>query len=154
MAQSRYEIALKIAKEVGNTRSEAICLGNLGALLSKKGELDRGSRMLTRAIQTQDKLQPSSAGAFRGSLALIRAKQGDIEEARGLLDKGEQQLRGVNQEELGLLLCSRGEVECIAGEMMQAEHALNEAEEICAQLKVRPESQLAQATNQLRQSLG
>ena len=151
-AKQRYELALQIAAEVGNVRSEAICQGNLGGLLSTMGELDRGARLLTRAIETQDHIHPGSAGSFRGALALIRAKQGDIEEARGLLEVGEQQLRGVDQEELGLLLCSRGEVEFLAGEMVRVEQALKEAEEICVQLNVRPESQLGQATEQLRRT--
>ena len=152
MAQSRYEKAMEIASEVGNSRSEAICTGNLGALLLKKGELDKGARLLTRAIETQDHLHPVSAGSFRGVLAMIRAKQGDIDEARGLLDHGEKQVRGASQEELGLLLCSRGEVEHIAGETMRVEQALKEAEAICVLLKVRPESQLGQATEQLRRT--
>ena len=152
MAYSHYEMAMKIATEVGNVRSEAICCGNMGALVFKQGDLDQGARMLIRAIQTQDHIHPSSAGAFRSVLAMIRAKQGDIEEARRLLDKGEQQIRGVDQEELGLLLCSRGEVETIAGERTRVEEALKEAEEICALLNLRPESQLAQAIEQLRSS--
>ena len=67
-------------------------------------------------------------------------------------DKGEQQVRGAHKEELGLLLCSRGEVEHIAGETMCVKRALAEAEEICALLNARPESQLGQATEQLRRT--
>jgi ATP/maltotriose-dependent transcriptional regulator MalT len=89
-----------------------------------------------------DETWPAAAGAFRGSLALLRARQGAFDEARTLLTRGEQQLRGVYALELGKLLCKRGEVERLAGDLDAARAALDEAASIAARVEAGPDSNL------------
>ena len=144
-AREHYEAALAIHREVGNRRSEGIVLGNLGDLLLAQGETEAAETRLTEAVAVGDETWPVAAGAFRGSLALIRARQGAVDEARALLTRGEQQLRSLHALELGKLLCKRGEVERLAGDLDAARAALDEAASIAARIEAGPDSELGRA---------
>jgi hypothetical protein len=104
-------------------------------------------------VAVGDETWPAAAGAFRGSLALLRARQGAIDEARALLTRGEQQLRGVHALELGKLLCKRGEVERLAGDLDAARAARDEAASIAARIEAGPDSELGRALAALRDAL-
>jgi predicted ATPase len=137
-ALEHYQQSLAIACEVGNRRAEAMTLGNLGDLLFSQGDLPSAETHLLPAITIGDKAMPLAAGAFRGSLALIRAQQGAFDEARTLLEKGEPQLRGVHLLELGKFLRKKAQVEHLAGDPAAAAAALAEAESIDVELNAAP----------------
>ena len=76
-----------------------------------------------------------------------------FDEARALLTRGEQQLRGVHALELGKLLCKRGEVERLAGDLDAARAARDEAASIAAETKAGPDSELGRAVAALNDAL-
>ncbi len=144
-ALSHYNKALAVAREVGNTRSEGVTLGNLGDFLFSQGDLPGSDSHLRDAIKICDESYPIAAGAFRGSLALLCAQQGQIEEATILLAEGEPQIRGVYKMELAKFLCKKAQVAHLANDPDQAAVALEEAKDIAKELAVLPESQLGKA---------
>jgi tetratricopeptide (TPR) repeat protein len=152
-ATAHLEQALTIHRHVGNRRGEGVTLGNLADLLQRRGDLDGATKRLEQAIAICDSSFPAAAGSGRGRLAVIRAKAGDLELARALLNRGEEQLRNVHALETGKLLCRRGEVEYMAGALAHAMEALTEAESIAGQLEVGEESSLGQAISDLRDRL-
>ena len=152
-AYACYEQALAIHEEVGERRLEGVFSGNLGDLLYATGDLAAAERHLRRAITICDEVWPAVAGAFRGSLAVIRAERGELAGARALFSQGESQLRGVHSLELAKLLCKRAPVERRAGDRAAARRALAEAESIAAQLDARPESELGRAIAEVRVDL-
>ena len=94
-----------------------------------------------------------AGGAFRGSLALIRAQQGAFDEARALLHKGEPQVRGVWKLELGKLLCKKARVEHLADDPAAAASALAEAESIATELDASPDSEFGKLLAEARTAL-
>ena len=71
-------------------------------------------------------------------------------EARALLARAEEQLRGSWVAPLGVLLCQRGTVEHRAGNPEVARVALAEAEQIEVDLGCGPASELAMAVRELQ----
>jgi tetratricopeptide (TPR) repeat protein len=145
-----YDMALKMARSVGDRRMEGLSLGNLGRLLFTQGDLPSAEAHLRDAILISDEIWPTAAGAFRGSLALLRAQQGAWEEARSLLAQGESQVRGVYAIELGKLLSKKARVEHLAGDSAAAATALAEAESIAVKLGAGPDADLSQALAEAR----
>ncbi len=144
-----HEASLAVAREVGNPHGEGLQLGNLGDLLLGEGDLDGAEPRLEEAIGICDSAWPAAAGAFRGSLALIRAERGQLDEARALLAQGEEQTRGIYAFELAKLLCKRAQIEQEAGEFERAQAARSEAEALAVELVVGPESELARLLSKL-----
>ncbi|HCP48183.1 MAG TPA: hypothetical protein DIU15_19245, partial [Deltaproteobacteria bacterium] len=153
-ALEHYHQALAIARERGDRRSECVNVGNLGDLFLSQGDQLSAEAYLQDAIAVGDETWPVAAGAFRGSLALIRAQNEAFEEARILLAQGERQLRGVYKLELGKLLCKKAQVEHLAGEPTGAATALAEAQAIASELNVTPESELGQTLATARSVVG
>jgi predicted ATPase/serine/threonine protein kinase len=151
-ALASYEQALGIAREVSNRRLEGVVLGNLGDLLYVTSE-PSAERHLRQAIEISDDILPGAAGAFRGTLALIRAENGALDEARILLGIADSQLRGVYAVELAKLLCRRARVEQLAGAAATAATALAEAETIAVEVKAGPKSDLGQELSKARSVL-
>jgi predicted ATPase/Tfp pilus assembly protein PilF len=152
-AQAHYEAAITIAREVGDRRNEGVWLGNLGDLLLDQGDWELAAQRFEEAVRIGDETWPVIAGAFRGSLALIKARAGELDQARALLTRGEEQLRGVYALELGKLLCKRGQVEHGAGYLAAAHAALTEAETIATELGLTPDSELDKLVADLRRLL-
>ena len=152
-ALQHYHQALAVAREVGNRRSEGVTLGNLGDFLFEQGDLHTSEAHLRDAIALSDESYPLAAGAFRGSLALVRAMEGDLDEARWLLSQGEPQVRGVHRMELGKFLCKKAQVGVLANEAELAVKALSEADAIAVAMKVKPDSDLGQALIAARKAL-
>jgi len=153
-ALDHFHQALVVAREVGNGRSEGAALGNLGDLLLSQGDLLGAESHLQDAIAISDQAFLIGAGAFRGSLALIRAQQGDFDEARSLLAEGEAQLRNVHKPELGKLLCKKARVEHLAGDLDAAAAALKVAEALSVELSLSSDSELGQALAEARAEAG
>jgi tetratricopeptide (TPR) repeat protein len=138
---------------MGDRRIEGFDLGNLGDLLYETGDFSAAKQHLQQAIEIGDETLPVAAAAFRGTLALISAESGALDEARTLLERGDSQLRGVHAPELAKLLCQRAQVEQLAGDNTAASAALSEAEAIVEELKLTPESSLAQQVSEARATL-
>jgi len=149
-ALEHYQQALAIAREMGDRRSEGVTLGNLGDLLFFQGDRLAAETHLLLAIEIGDETVPAAAGAYRGSLALIRAQQGAFDEARTLISQGEPQVRGVYRMELGKLLCKKAKIEHLAGDPAAAALALAEAQVIAEELGADPESELGAALTEAR----
>ncbi len=152
-AVSHFEQALAIHREVGDRRTEGVVLGNLGSLLYRRGDLATAEQQICRAITICDAVYPMASGSCRGQLALIRGRQGRLDEARALLTKGESQLRGVHAFELAVLLCNRALVEHGAGGLGAATGALHEAETIATTLDAATDSELGRSISEARSTL-
>ena len=143
-AEQLYRDTIRLDDSRGSTVIGHMAMGNLGDLLLNQGKLAESTEQLTEAIALLDSKRSVMAGPFRGSLAWARAQLGEFEEARALLGRGEEQLRGLWAVELGRLLCRRAQVEYAAACISEAEVALTEAREIAAQLGGSEDSDLGQ----------
>ena len=152
-AWTNFEKSLAISREVGNRRGEGATLGNLGDLMVRRGETLRAERYLRDAVAICDENFSMAAGAFRGSLALICAQQGQVQEALAMLEVGEGQLRGAREVEFGKFLCKKTRVECLGADVEAAARSLQEAEAIWERLGGSPNSDLSMAIGETRQWL-
>ena len=152
-AVEHYTLALNIAREIGNKTSEGIDLGNLGNLYLKQQQTDDAEQALREAIRVCETTVTFAAGAFRGSLALLLANQGQLDEARDLLATGESQVEAVPIEHTKFL-CKKGQVLHIAGEADRAAKVLAQAKTIAGELNAGPESEVGQALEALAAVLG
>jgi len=146
--------SLSINRELGNRRVEGVTLGNLGDVLFAQGDLAAAEAHLQQAITIGDEVVSPAAAAFRASLALIRAHQGDFEAARALLAAAEPQLRGLYALEFGKLLCKKARIEHLAGAPDAALAALSGAESVLAELGAPPDSELGIPIARTREFLG
>jgi tetratricopeptide (TPR) repeat protein len=152
-ALTHYERAIAIAREVGDRRTEGINCGSLGVILHQNDDMLGADQHLQQAIEICDEALPPAAGDFRGTLALIRAESGALDEARTLFEKGDSQLRGVDAFELAKLLCVRAQVEQLAGDTGAASAALAEAETIAEEIRAGADSDLSQELTKARTAL-
>jgi tetratricopeptide (TPR) repeat protein len=152
-SQHSLEEALRLVRELGFRRFEGLIMGNLAELMELQGKLVEAEHLIEEAIEISEQIYPAVAGAFRGNLAVFRARRGEFKDARQLLEDGDALLRGVHELELGKLLCRRGEVECLTGDTEAARTALTEAEDIVAHMKVGPGSELYTMAHALRAKL-
>ena len=151
-AKAHYQKALKVAREIGNRRSEGVNLGNLGDFLFMQNNLEAAESCLRDAVAICDTSYPIAAGAFRGTLALLVAKAGNLQEAHRILELAEPQLRGVYRWEFAKFLCKKAQVLHLASDDEGAHTALEEADSLTEELDVLVESELGtllQATRQI-----
>jgi ATP/maltotriose-dependent transcriptional regulator MalT len=137
-------MALTTAREVGHVRLEAIVLCNLGILLTGEGRLVEAAQHLDQAVKGAISSSDRRAeGQARGYLALVLAKQGLIEEAREMADRGESLLvASADVLSRALLLCGRAEIELIASNPAAAERAMQGARRIADEIDCGPDSEL------------
>ena len=148
-----YRLAIENHREIGNKRGDAILHGNLGDALFRLGRIDEAQQAFEDAIATCDEIDfPPAAGAFRGSLALLVAKQGQFEQAHTLLAAGELQVEAYPDEH-GKFLCKRARIEHLAGNPSAAAAAVDTAESIARAIKQAPDSELCRAIAELREIL-
>jgi len=143
-----FQQALVIHREVGNKRTEGGDLGNLGDALLRQGRLEDAAHHLEAAISIGEETWPLAAGAFRASLALVHAQQGNIEAALSLLSAGERTLVDYPLE-FGKFLCKKAHVCLLAGEREQADAALQQAQDIAKELNAKPDSELGTSIQEL-----
>ncbi len=147
------EQGLQIMRRIGSRSSVGIALGNIADFLILQGDWQGAESRLAESIDILDSTYPIAAGAFRGSLALVRAHQGDFVEARALLDWGEEVLRDGYAFEFGKILCRRGTVETLAGDLEAAQAALAKAKAIAIEIKASEDSELGVEMAELRKKL-
>ena len=152
-AMETCRTALQIHRSLGNPVQECIAMGNLGDIHVDRDEFEEANLLLRDAIRIGDEVLPAAAGAFRGSLGLVLAIQGNFEEARSMLLRGETALRDGNTLELGKLLCKRARVEVLAGEQKEAKASVEEAQFLAERLEVGPEGNLVKAIEQVNKAI-
>jgi len=136
------EMSIVIFREVGHRRGEGLALGKLGALHLSQDAFELAESSLTEAIAITEEIWLGASGAFRGALALLQARKGQIQEAQALLLQGEPQVRGFDQHEAGKFLCAKAEVFYLAGNPDIAQASLEEAEAIATETKASENSHL------------
>lgn len=95
-AARRYEDALVIAKDVGDRKGAAIITGNLGVCWHVQGDLERADALNTSAREQLGELSiPRAEAYFLGYGAFLAAEQGDLAEARTLVDASMEGLQSV-----------------------------------------------------------
>jgi tetratricopeptide (TPR) repeat protein len=152
LAIERYIQAIEVAKECEDQSLEAHNLWNLGRVYSAQGHpewIDEAAAAFRRAISMCDQGGTVAAGVFRGSLALLVAEQGQLDEAFELLKAGEVQVE-VDAESRATLLSHKGRVQVVAGQIAAARRTLQQADEIAAALSVGADSEATMAVEQLR----
>ena len=135
--------SLRISRELGNRLTEAICLGNMGNIFEQQGDLDAAESHVRQSIAITDGEWGVPTGAFRASLAVIRAKKGELDEARALFESAESLLKGAHMPGYLEVLCKKAQIEHEAGHHNEATRALAEAESILSDLGLGPNSQMA-----------
>jgi tetratricopeptide (TPR) repeat protein/serine/threonine protein kinase len=143
-----YTLALDIFRAIGNKRLEGIFLGNLGDMLSQQNRLEEAEDAFRKSISITDETFPPAAGAFRGSLALLLAQQGQFDEAQALLKIGEPQV-ATHPSELAKFLCKKGQVQRLADEPEAAQNSLDQAKAIATEHNFGDDGEVAQAINDL-----
>jgi tetratricopeptide (TPR) repeat protein len=145
--------ALVLFREASNRVGEAIIHGNIGELMFEAGDLKASEDHIQQAMAIGAESDFSQSGVFLGSLAMIRAHEGAFDEARTLLDTGEEQLHGTSALEFSRLLCKRARVEILAGEMGAATDALDKAQVVGSDIGRGPSSKLTEDIAEIRQLL-
>jgi tetratricopeptide (TPR) repeat protein len=147
------EAALTVFRQMGDTRGAAMTKGNLGDLYYEMGDRERARSHFLAVLPILDLSIPFAAGAFRGSLALIYADEGDFDTAYTYLDSGEDQVQKTHAGEFGKIRCRRGMVDLLAGDPDSARSRLAEATQIITDVGAGPDSELAQSVAELRARL-
>ncbi|HEY2560539.1 MAG TPA: tetratricopeptide repeat protein [Caldimonas sp.] len=143
-ARAQFDLALNTAREVGHVRLAYIVLCNLGILLTAEGHLAEAAQHLYEAVQGAIASSDRRAeGQIRGYLALVLAKQGLMQDARDMADRGESLLvASADPLSHALLLCDRAEIELLASEPAAAEAAMQRARRIADEIDCGPDSEL------------
>ena len=106
--------------------------------------LEASKRHLLQAIEICDESTPFAGGSFRGSLALLYARQGNIEEVKIVLEVGEP-LVAVYASEYGKFLCKKTKVYHLTKQTKEAEKALDHAQTIAIEINAAEDSELGKA---------
>ena len=152
-ALEHHNQSLIISRETGDKRSEGIQMGNLGDLLMRLNRWEEADEAFCLAISICDAVLPAAAGAFRGSLALLRAQQGHLDQALRLLQEGEPLVQP-ELNEFGKFLCKKSQVCHSAGDTPGALSAFEQAKAIAHKLGLSDESEVNQRIADLTALLG
>jgi tetratricopeptide (TPR) repeat protein len=140
--------AIDIAREIGHKRGEGAHLGNLGDILFKQNRFEEAEDAFRKAIRIGEKAFPLAAGAFRASLALLLAQQGQREEAKDLLKIGEP-LVAPYPVEHAKFLCKKGQIQFLAGEPKAAQESLDQVKARATEQKFGDDAEVKQAISDL-----
>ena len=143
-AVAHYTQAIDIASAIGDKRSEAIHLGNLGDALVKIPRVSDAEKAFRKAILICDGTFPPVATAFRGSLGLLLAQKGQLDEAEALLEIGEQQLATYPNEH-AKFLCKKGQILLLAGAPETAQECLDQAKAVVAAHELEKDGEVVKA---------
>jgi tetratricopeptide (TPR) repeat protein len=155
-ALDRLGAALVVARELGRRLLECVVLCNLGMVYDSVARFDEARDHFEAALAVARELgDRRSEGQTLSYLGLLHAHRANFVEARHCLDAGEALLRAVSdQMSLGILLCSRAEVEHLAGCAHPARVAFAGADAIAAAVGAGPDSELGLAVVRVRNLLG
>ncbi len=137
------EQAIQICRDVGESHRACILLVNLAYHRFRQGRLAEARENYQKALVESPGLR--EIGIIENNLALVLALEGaDPPVVDEHMRAGEQALRAVGDRlELGKLLCRKGRIAELRGEIAAARAALDEARAIGADLAVPPTSELA-----------
>jgi predicted ATPase/class 3 adenylate cyclase/Tfp pilus assembly protein PilF len=155
-ALDQLDAALEVARDLGHARLECVVLCNLGMVYDSLARIDEArSHFEAALVVARDLGDRRSEGQFLIYLGLLHAHQGNFEEARHCLDASEALLTALSDRlSLGILSCSRAEMEHLVGSPDAARAALAEAGAIAAAVGAGPESELGLALARIRELLG
>ena len=147
-----YESALAIAREIGNPLGEGYTLFNLGDLRARQGRLDEAVSCCRQGVALLHQVHNKhTEGSARGVLADVLMRGGRLGEARAELQAGEALQRETGDRPgLAVLLCIRGRLDHLEGDLDSAQAALAEAEAIAEQVGAGPLSEVGTAVPALR----
>jgi hypothetical protein len=140
---------------LGNRRAEARVLGVLGEAHLALDELADARAHLEAAVTLSDDLGDGTGmGAFRAVLAGVSAAERDVPTARYLLRAAESFLREARDPAaLARAVCRRGHVELVAGNLVGAWAAHEEATRVARGLGTAEASPLGRALQTLEAAL-
>lgn len=147
-----FDKARNIAQKHNNAVHYGVFTGNQGYCLAQKEQFDRAQEQLQEAIRICDTHLEFAAGAFRGEIALLDAKQGKLSQAIRHIKKGEPQVQN-HKEEYGKFLCRKAEVYYIEGTWQHCKEAVLQAKNIATELEVTESSELWQRIIQIQRIL-
>lgn len=133
-AIEHYRQSLEIARDIGNRYLEGIHLGNLGEAYRRLNRPE-AEDTLRKALEVCQGVFPIGVAVVRGSLSILLAESGRVEEALVLISGGEEQLQG-QQDEHATFLCKKAMVllcdhqEDLARECLQAAKAILEEAQV------------------------
>jgi len=128
-----YEEALTILRRLGDQRSVASVLGNLGNLARQQGQPEQALLLYTEALTLLLQLDDQREAAItRQELGALARQQGQLEEAQQLLTESLATTRQIKDrqnvahalKELGLLMQQQGQLEQALHTLLSAEVGL------------------------------
>jgi len=155
-ALEQLDAALTVTRDLGDARVEGIVLCNLGMVYDGLARFEEARDHFEAALViARESGDRHREGQFLTYLGLLHARQANFVDARHCLDSGEALLRAVSDRmSLGILLCSRGETEHLAGVANAARAALGAADTIATEVRAGPDSELGLALARVRSLLG
>ncbi len=151
-AMTHFNQAIDLAISCNNAINQGVFLGNRAMCAIDIKDYQQAQLDLEQAIEICDRHLEFAAGAFRGELALVYMKQGQPEQARRLLSKGEPQVQE-HKEQYGKFLCRKASVFYAIHDHDQVKEALRRAESLCLELQVRATSSLQHLLNQTQKEI-
>ena len=153
-AESHYRRALKLSREIGYKHGEGIHLGNLGDHYLKMGQIEEAEKCIAEAVEIFESMNSVGAAIFRGSMALVLAKRGELKAAQQLAEAADNALRGHLPWDHAKLLCKKAQVLHMAGDTSSAVQSLQTAQELSQSLNVLPSSELGLMLEETSRLLG
>ena len=149
LALQACQQALDIFQQLGDKKNTGIFMGNCGEVLLQMQEDEKGQALLERAIAICDETFPMGSGVFRGTLGLMKAKQGNQEKALELFAYAERDVVDYPLEH-AKFLCKKARMQLLIKTTEDAKTSLERAETIAVEIGVQPESDLAHRIISLR----
>jgi len=131
-ARQNFAEGLRTAIAVEDRVGEALCLGQLGKLAVRMEDWPEAERVLLEALPLCDELLPVAAAAFRSSLAVVRAEQGLLKQAREEFDAAGAVLKQAHFAQYARHLVERAGVEIRHGDRSLAAGYLDEADALAS----------------------
>jgi len=154
LAQARTTLgdALVLAKEMGYVRLGAVVMCNLGIVSEAMEDADGARRHFEAALAVSRELGDRRfEGQFLNYLGALHARQGRFEQAWRCLDAAETLLDAVlDKMNLGVVLCSKAEALCLAGDGAQALPLLDRAAALARDVGAEAQSELGIALQRVR----
>ena len=131
-AERLWQASLEVFEQLGDRRGQAVVLGNLAAAASAQGMNERSQALNEQALVIFRDLAldgPRARTAF--NLALVAARQGELDHAEALFGEAYEGYQRIGQTELMLHVgASRVDYRVLAGDLLLAEALLLELEEL------------------------
>jgi class 3 adenylate cyclase/tetratricopeptide (TPR) repeat protein len=131
----RYrDLALPIFEELGDLRSQAIVLNNLGVDAYYEGRWDEAAEFYRRALEANDRVgDTGDGGMVRNNIAEIRLDQGYYDDAERLLGEALRAARAASFSMLvGAVTQNLGRLHALQGDLDRAKELYDDARDLLA----------------------